>query len=117
MNRPMSGTKPLTGEKSAIAAAKSGIQEKVEPRRVEAVEGWQRLREVLCPFALKVKLDSRLPFEFEDYKCHPYRLREMPLYQAVLVHASRPGQFKKVSLKMLMGKEIRMGAKNKLYER
>jgi hypothetical protein len=55
--------------------------------------------------------------ETEDYKCHPYQLREMPLYRAVLVHAGRPGRFRKVSLKMLTGNEIRMGAKNKLYER
>jgi hypothetical protein len=34
-------------------------------------------------------------------------LRELPLYRAVLVHAGRPGQFKKVSLKMLTGHEIR----------
>ena len=43
----------------------------------------------------------------EDYKYHPFRLRELPLYRAVLVHAGRPGQFKKVSLKMLTGNEIR----------
>ena len=51
----------------------------------------------------------------EDYKCHPYKLREMPLYRAILVHAGRPGQFKKVSLRMLTGNEIR---KDKLtYQR
>src|ERR1700758_4872393 len=43
----------------------------------------------------------------EDYKCHPYKLREMPVYRAILVHAGRPGQFKKVSLRMLTGNEIR----------
>jgi hypothetical protein len=43
----------------------------------------------------------------EDYKFHPFRLRELPLYRAVLVHAGRPGQFKKVSLKMLTGNEIK----------
>jgi hypothetical protein len=34
-------------------------------------------------------------------------LRELPLYRAVLVHSGRPGQFKRVSLKMLTGNEIR----------
>jgi hypothetical protein len=43
----------------------------------------------------------------EDYRFHPFRLRELPLYRAVLVHAGRPGQFKKVSLKMLTGSEIK----------
>src|SRR5260221_4972800 len=44
----------------------------------------------------------------EDYKCHPFLLREMPLYRAVLVHAGRPGQFKRTHLKMLTGVEIRV---------
>jgi TraM recognition site of TraD and TraG len=43
----------------------------------------------------------------EDYKYHPFKLRELPIYRAVLVHTGRPGQFKKVSLKMLTGHEIR----------
>jgi TraM recognition site of TraD and TraG len=51
----------------------------------------------------------------EDYKCHPFRLRELPLYRAVLVHAGRPGQFKKVSLKMLRGTEI--CGERKVYDR
>ena len=55
----------------------------------------------------------------EDYKCHPYRLREMLLYRAILVHAGRPGQFKKVSLRMLTGNEIRKGkqAQNRTHRR
>ena len=43
----------------------------------------------------------------EDFKFHPFKLRELPLYRAVLVHAGRRGQFKRVSLKMLTGNEIR----------
>ena len=43
----------------------------------------------------------------EDFKFHPFKLRELPLYRAVLVHAGRPGQFKRVSLRMLTGNEIR----------
>jgi hypothetical protein len=43
----------------------------------------------------------------EDYKYHPFRLRELPLYRAVLVQAGRPGHFKKVSLEMLRGSEIK----------
>jgi type IV secretory pathway TraG/TraD family ATPase VirD4 len=43
----------------------------------------------------------------EDYKYHPFKLRELPLYRAVLVHAGRPGHFKRVSLRMLTGNEIR----------
>jgi hypothetical protein len=43
----------------------------------------------------------------EDYKGHPFQLREMPLCRAVLVHAGRPGQFKCTYLKMLTGAEIR----------
>jgi hypothetical protein len=31
----------------------------------------------------------------------------MPLYRAVLVHAGRPGQFKRTYLRMLTGAEIR----------
>jgi hypothetical protein len=44
--------------------------------------------------------------ETEEYKLRPWQLRQMPIYRAVLVHAGRPGQFKKVSLKMLTGSEI-----------
>jgi Type IV secretory system Conjugative DNA transfer len=55
--------------------------------------------------------------ETEEYKVKPHQLREMPVYRAVLVHAGRPGQFKRVSLKMLTGNEIQMAAENKLYER
>ena len=43
----------------------------------------------------------------EDYKYHPFKLRELPLYRTVLVHTGRPGQFKRVSLRMLTGNEIR----------
>jgi hypothetical protein len=47
----------------------------------------------------------------EDYKYQPFLLREMPLYRAVLVHAGRPGQFKRTYLKMLTGAEIRKTAR------
>jgi hypothetical protein len=33
------------------------------------------------------------------------------IYRAVLVHAGRPGQFKKVSLKMLTGSEININTR------
>lgn len=45
--------------------------------------------------------------ETEDYKVKPWQLRQMPIYRAVLVHAGRPGQFKRISLKMLTGSDIR----------
>jgi hypothetical protein len=45
--------------------------------------------------------------EMEEYKLKPHQLREMPVYRAVLVHAGRPGQFKRVSLRMLRGTETR----------
>jgi hypothetical protein len=35
----------------------------------------------------------------EDYKCHRFRLREMPLYRAVLVHAGRPAEKWQVGLR------------------
>lgn len=50
--------------------------------------------------------------ETEEYKLKPHQLREMPVYRAVLVHAGRPGQFKKLSLKMLTGNEIRSKEQN-----
>jgi type IV secretory pathway TraG/TraD family ATPase VirD4 len=50
--------------------------------------------------------------ETEEYKLKPHQLREMPVYRAVLVHAGRPGQFKKLSLKMLIGNEIRSKERN-----
>ena len=50
--------------------------------------------------------------ETEEYKLKPHQLREMPVYRAVLVHAGRPGQFKKLSLKMLTGNEIRRKEQN-----
>src|SRR5260370_1066751 len=45
--------------------------------------------------------------ETEEYKVKPHQLREMPVYRTVLVHAGRPGQFKRVSLRMLTGTETR----------
>src|SRR5260221_4130820 len=45
--------------------------------------------------------------ETEEYKLKPWQLRQMPIYRAVLVHAGRPGQFKRTHLKMLTGVEIR----------
>ena len=45
--------------------------------------------------------------ETEEYKLKPHQLREMPVYRAVLVHAGRPGRFKRVSLRMLTGTETR----------
>jgi hypothetical protein len=45
--------------------------------------------------------------ETEEYELKPHQLREMPVYRAVLVHAGRPGQFKRVSLRMLTGTETR----------
>jgi hypothetical protein len=49
--------------------------------------------------------------ETEEYKLKPWQLRQMPIYRAVLVHAGRPGQFKKVSLKMLTGSEININTR------
>jgi type IV secretory pathway TraG/TraD family ATPase VirD4 len=46
--------------------------------------------------------------ETEEYKLKPWQLRQMPIYRAVLVHGGRPGQFKRVSLKMLTGSEIKI---------
>jgi hypothetical protein len=45
--------------------------------------------------------------ETEEYKLKPHQLREIAVYRAVLVHAGRPGQFKRVSLRMLTGTETR----------
>ncbi len=42
-----------------------------------------------------------------------WQLRQMPIYRAVLVNAGRPGQFKKVSLKMLTGSEINLNTRKK----
>ena len=57
--------------------------------------------------------------ETEEYKLKPHQLREMPVYRAVLVHAGRPGQFKRVSLRMLTGTETRNQNHDtdKFYER
>jgi hypothetical protein len=51
--------------------------------------------------------------ETQEYKLKPWQLRQMPIYRAVLVNAGRPGQFKKVSLKMLTGSEINLNTRKK----
>ncbi len=43
----------------------------------------------------------------EEHKIKAWQLRKMPIFHTVLVHAGRPGQFKKVSLKPLSGHELK----------